>query len=279
MGHNNETNHGTEDNHGISHETNRHDRHGISRKINYENIDFPNAQEKEQSIAWILSHGTASPQKLSIVLWRVWDTAGLHGIFFGVWDCMMLALLLDGFLWAAVYMAARQDAALLYLLVFLASPLLYAMLHLLTVWKETMTGMYQILSVCRLSMHQLTALRLLFFAGVSAVLSGAANLGFWACFLEMSSATRLISLSTAALFFYAWMQMLLEWKWNRLAAYAAPPALWGCFSILLLLIGERGQQILAQVPTAALFTCAVIFAALYLVMLRKYSFAVTAEAI
>lgn len=241
----------------------------------FHEIDFPDAQEKERSIDWILSHGMVRvrPQKLRFALWRVWSTAGLLGIFFGVWDCMLLAFLLDGCLWAAVYMAAGRDAALLYLLVFLASPLLYAMLHLLTVWKETMSGMYPLLSVCRMALYQLTALRLLLFTSASVVLSSAASLGIGVCFPGMLSALRLVSLSIASLFFYAWMQMLLEWRWKHQAACAAPPALWGIFSILLLLSAQRGQRILSQIPTAAFAVCAVVFAALYFIVLRKYSFA------
>ena len=104
------------------------------RKDYFEEVEFPSLEQKEAGIARIVSQGTLRSQKFGAALWEIWKLAGIRGIFFGVWDCMLCALLADGLLWAAVYESAKQDARLLGLLVFLASPVLYALLHLLTAW-------------------------------------------------------------------------------------------------------------------------------------------------
>lgn len=240
-------------------------------------IEYPDTEERERQITQIVTHAVLKPQKLTSALWSVWEAAGVRGICFGVWDCMLLALLLDGVVWAAVYEAARQSPQLLGLLVFLVSPVLYAMLHLLTVWKEIMAGMYQTLMVCRLSLRQITVLRLLLFGGVSVLLLGGINL--WAGMYgnQELSAIRMLSLSMSALFFYAWMQLLLEWKWRHRLSCGAAPFLWGICSILLLTADGYGLQILEAVPTAALLVCAGVCAGMYFGLLKKCYYTVCEE--
>ena len=233
-------------------------------------IEYPDAEEKERQITRIVTQAVLKPQKLASALWSVWGTAGFRGICFGVGDCMLLALLLDGVLWAAVYEAARKSPQLFGLLVFLASPVLYAMLHLLTVWKEIMAGMYQTLMVCRLSLRQMTVLRLLLFGGVSVLLLGGIHLWTAMCGGQELSVLRMLSLSMSALFFYAWMQLLLEWKWKHRLSCGAAPFLWGICSIVLLTADGYDLRILEAVPTAALLVCAGVCAGMYFRLLKKY---------
>ncbi|MDE7312096.1 MAG: hypothetical protein K2N87_10855 [Eubacterium sp.] len=245
---------------------------GKANRSSWTGMDPLEPEERERQIAQIIGRSVLKPQKLGSALRNLWGALGVRGICFGVWDCMLLALLLDGALWAAVYEAAKHSPEILGLLVFLASPVLYAMLHLLTVWKEAMAGTYEALMVCRMSLRQVTVLRLLLFGGVSAVLLGGVNL--WAFFYtgQEVSALRMLCLSMAALFFYAWMQMLLEWKWRHRMAYAAAPVLWGVCTILLLLSGEKGRLVLEAVPDAGFLLCAGVCAGMYGWVLKKYYF-------
>lgn len=238
----------------------------------FKDMEFPSAQEKEKSIALIVSQGVKRPKKLGSMLLRMFQAAGLKGICCGVWDSMLLALLLDGILWAAVYVSAGKEPQLFYLLVFLASPVLYALLHFLTVWKEMMTGTYQVLMVCRLSLQQMTALRMLLFGGVSVIAICGMHAAFGVYFKDAVRILRLAALSLSALFFYAFSQVLIEWKWKSRKAVAAAPILWSSFCMVLLLLGERGQWVLDEIPVAALFVCAGLCAVLYLGTLRKYFF-------
>lgn len=234
--------------------------------------DFLDAAEKERQIAQIIEHSVLKPQKLGASLRNLWGALGIRGICFGVWDCMLLALVLDGVLWAAVYETAKHSTQFLGLLVFLASPVLYAMLHLLTVWKEMMAGMYGTLMVCRMSLRQVTVMRLLLFGGGSVVLLGGVNLWLLLNTGREQSVLRLLCLSMASLFFYAWMQMLLEWKWRNRMSYAAAPVLWSICAILLLVSGEKGQIVLEAVPNVGFLLCAGLCAGMYGRVLKKYYF-------
>ncbi len=233
-------------------------------------VDVPDTEEKEERIAQIIAQSVREPQRLGSALWSLWSAVGFRGICFGVWDCMLLAFLLDGILWAAVYQTAGKNPHLLSLLLFLMSPVLYAMLHLLTVWKERMAGMYQTLMVCKMSLRQMTVLRLILFGGISVIFLSSIHV--WAAGAgENLSVLRMLSLSVSALFFYAWIQLLLEWKWQNRYAYGAAPAMWGGCGFVLL-SGGWELQILDRIPTAALLLCAVFCASIYFASLKQYYF-------
>lgn len=234
-------------------------------------IHWPDAGERELQITQITARAMLKPRHLGSALWSLFGAVGLRGVCFGVWDGMLLALLLDGALWAVVYEAAKNSPQLLGLLVFLASPVLYALLHLLTVWKEKTAGMYQTLMVCRLSLHQMTVLRLLLSAGASALLLCGVNVWADFCVWEEASALRLLVLSFTALFFYAWMQLLMEWKWRKRMAIGVVPVSWCCLGAVLLLAGDRIAA-WETPPTALLLLCMAVCAVLYARLLKKYYF-------
>ena len=113
---------------------------------------------------------------------------------------------------------------------------------------------------------------LLLYAGASMLLSAAVSL-YLGCFSgETYSAPRLVSLSFTSLFFYAWIQMLMEWTWMNRLSFAAAPALWTAVSLTLLTARTYRPQILDGIPTAVFLVCAGVFALLYLKMIRTYSF-------
>ena len=235
-------------------------------------IDWPDAEEREAQITQITARAILQPRHLGSALRSLFGAVGLRGICFGVWDCMLLALLLDGALWAVVYEASKNSPQLLGLLVFLASPVFYALLHLLTVWKEKTAGMYQTLMVCRLSLHQTTVLRLLLSAGVSALLLCGVNVWAELYVRKEPSALRLLALSFTALFFYAWMQLFVEWRWKHRMAFGAVPALWCCLGAVLLCGGRMDVDVWEKIPTAMLLLCAAVCAVLYIRLLKRYYF-------
>lgn len=232
-------------------------------------IEFPSDMQKEQSISQIISQGIRKPQKLSCALWEVWNTAGVGGICFGVWDCMLLAMLLNGILWAAVYASAKQNTQILGILVFLASPVLYASLHLLTVCKERMAGMYETLMVCRLTLRQLTVIRLMLSGGASLVLSGIVNLWIGYLFRREITVLRLLALSMSALFFYAWMQMLLEFRWKKRLSCWAAPVIWSGMGMLILLLAQYETGFVMQIPEGGLMAGGAGCAVMYLRMVKE----------
>ena len=56
-------------------------------KHNYlEEIDWPDAAEKEAQIHQITARATLQPRHFGSILRSLCSAAGLRGIFFGVWD-------------------------------------------------------------------------------------------------------------------------------------------------------------------------------------------------
>ncbi len=242
-------------------------------KHNYlEEIDWPDAAEKEAQIHQITARATLQPRHFGSILRSLCSAAGLRGIFFGVWDCMLLALLLDGSIWAVVYEASKNSPQLPGLLVFLASPVFYALFHLLTVWKEKMTGMYQTLMVCRLSLHQMTVLRLLLSTGASALLLCGVHVPAGLYAEEIWPVLRLAGISFTALFFYAWMQLIFEWKCKHQIALGAAPALWCGMGAALLAFGDRTAYLWEEIPAALLVFSAVVCGGGYVRGLKKFYF-------
>ena len=237
-----------------------------------EDILFPTEEEKNESIRRIVETGMPTPCRLSVVFWRLWERVGVGELFSGVGDCVFLALLGGGLVWAGTLVYAGHDPGRLYLLLFAVSPFLYLLLHLLTVWKEVMSGTYEMLMVCRLSLQQVTVLRMLIFGGISVVMSVAGNLTIWLLFAKQCSLLRMMGISFAALFLFAWLEICIEWRWSVPASYFAAPGLWAGISLLLLFLGERAGEILLSIPTAVFAAIAAAFAVLYFEKMKKIYF-------
>lgn len=244
--------------------------------MDFEKIPFPTEEEKNRSIAQIVEKGVEQPCCISMVFSVLWKGIGLQGIFFGVEDCVFLSFLGAALLWAGVFTSVKQDSAKLYLLIFLISPFLYAALHLLTVWKDIMMRTYERFMTLKISLWQMTVVRMLIFGSISIVFSVGMSIGFWLLFVNTDSLLRMLSLSFASLFLFAWTELLIEWKWKAPVSYFITPGIWTFFGIVLLGVEEDVQQyvqyILLSVPAAIFFIIAFIFAALYFKRLKKYYF-------
>lgn len=240
--------------------------------MNLEKIPFPTEEEKNRSIAQIIEKGVEQPCCLSAALPILWKELGLQGLFFGVEDCVFLSFLGAVLLWTGVFTSVKQNSAALYLLIFLISPFLYAVLHLLTVWKNIMIGTYERFMTLKISLWQMTVIRMLLFGGVSVVFSVGMSIVFWLPFANTDSFLRMLSLSFAALFLFAWTELLVEWKWRTPISYLITPGIWTVLGIVLLGLGEDVQYVLLSVPVAVFFMIAFIFAVLYWNRLKKYYF-------
>ena len=125
---------------------------------------LPTDAERERSIAAVLD--AALPQRARRG-WLGWPLREFPPslLFFGVEDCLFLAMLFAGLCLAPAALAAVQNT-LLPALLFLVSPALYLALHLLTTWKESMSGMLEWKRTCRVPLQKVTALRMFVFGGV-----------------------------------------------------------------------------------------------------------------
>ena len=236
-----------------------------------EKILFPKEREREQSIQRIVAEGTPMPHSLYAALCQAWGCVGVRGLICGVEECVLLAVLGAGMIWAAFLGVSDGVFRDVYLPVFLVSPVFYAALYLLSFWKEQMAGTYEQLMVCRLSLRQMTVLRVLFFGGVSLLASGGLSVGIWLRSGGTYPPLRILGLSSTALFLFAWMSLALEWRFHTPYAHLFAPLIWGAGSIGLL-VWDDARVLFPKIPTVVFLLAAVLFAQLYLKELKKYYF-------
>lgn len=243
-----------------------------STLTNTDKIPFPTEEEKNKSIAFIIEQGFHHPCHLREAIPILWREVGIQGLFFGVGDCVFLSFLSAMLLWIGIFASARQDLTTFYLFDFLLSPFLYAVLHLLTVWKDIMVGTYEQFMTFRISLRQMTILRMFVFGGISVMLSVGISWISWLLFIRTASLLRILSLSFAALFLFAWMELLIEWKWRAPISYFIVPIIWIGLGIFLLSFGKYVQKILLAIPVVVFFALALAFAICYFFTLEKYYF-------
>lgn len=202
-----------------------------------EPIPMPTPAEKDRAVAAILSAGLRPRPTLWGELRRTLAGFPPRMVFFGVGDCLFLACLVTGLCLIPAALAAGNHSPLAPLL-FLFSPVLYACLHLLTQWKEAMSGTLAWKQTCRLSFRTLTAWRMLLFGGAAVALTVPADLLFWQLSGRQLSLLWMLALSASSLFLYAaltlgcqgarlvWSVLLppLAWLGLGLIPLAWPPA-------------------------------------------------------
>lgn len=210
-------------------------------------IPMPSKEERRASIQRILDEGLPASRP-------GWQTLPLSVLFFGVEDCLFLSALLTGLGLACTFASARQvPADTVPALLFLLSPALYAVPHLLTLWKDAMSGTLDWKRTCRIPLRVLLALRMLFFGGAAVAVSVPACALLWLLSDCRFSLAWLLSLAFSSLFLYASLS-LLRWNAGR-RAVLLPPVLWAGLG-LVLLWWDLGRALLLQVPAAVFFLLA-----------------------
>lgn len=208
-----------------------------------ERIPRPTPEERTRSIRRVLDEGLPRPAR---------RTLPLSALFFGVEDCLFLSALLAGLgLIPAVASAGKIPAAVLPALLFLTSPALYALPHMLTWWKDRMSGTLEWKRACRILPGQILALRMLVFGAAAVAVSVPSAVLYWAVSGCRLSLPWLLGLSFSSLFLYASLSLSLLRR-NRLLL---PPALWLLLG-LVLLRWERGGELLLRVPALVFFLLA-----------------------
>lgn len=187
-------------------------------------IPLPTPEEKDRAVAAILSSGLYRRPTLWSQLGQMARALPLNVLFFGVGDCLFLSCLLTGLCLVPAARAAGGSSSLAPLL-FLFSPVLYACLHLLTQWKEAMSGTLAWKRTCRLSFAALTAWRMLLFGGAAVAVSVPCNLLLWQMSGRQLSLLWMLCLSFSSLFLYGALTLGCQRLSLRLSALV-PPLVW-----------------------------------------------------
>lgn len=239
---------------------------------NFDKILYPTEEEKSKSIAWIVEKGIVPPRRLSDALAGILKEIGVRELFFGVGDCVFLAFMGAAFWGMGIFSSVMKHPDMVYILMFFSSPFLYALLHVLTVWKDIMTGTYEQLMTLKISLRRMTVLRMFVFGGFSVVLTVMTGIWFYVFLPDSVSVFKVLGLSFTSLFLFAWMELLVEWKWRTPFSCFAVPAVWILLGTLLTLFERNMHRLFEVIPTVFFMMTAVIFAALYYNMLKTYYF-------
>ncbi|MBD5150472.1 MAG: hypothetical protein HDT18_08945 [Oscillibacter sp.] len=210
----------------------------------HDRIPMPTPMERKASIGWVLDEALA-PERPE------WRSLPLYALVFGVEDCLFLAVLLGVMPAMLAFAPADNLAALLPVILFLSSPLLYAAAHGLTMWKESLSGTLEWKRTCRMPLQTLMALRMLLFGGAAVLVCVPVNLLLWQASGGEMPLGRMLGVSFSSLFLHAALSLACRrTKWGPVV----PAALWAVLGLFFL---DRGTVLpLDEVPTAVFFLLA-----------------------
>lgn len=232
-------------------------------------IKMPSEEEKNKSISFILDKGLSQKKNNHIKIPELMGKIGIRNLFWGTWDCIFLALI-GGITLATVFiLPSVMYKQILPIGLFLLSPAIYGLLHFLTIWKEKQIGLYEIKMTCRYSLKELTAVRMAFFGGASAlsdvlfVLILKRQPDVFLSFFQM------IGVSLSALFLYG-TATLLSLSHARYSKQWIVPVVWCSVCISPVLFHVDVMEVLMQIPSAVALAVAFLTALLFFVRLEHY---------
>lgn len=205
----------------------------------------PTEAERETSIRFILDEGL--PEQEGLI--QSFRLVPFGALFAGVGDCLFLAVLISLLCLLPAAALASEHTPLAPLL-FLLSPALYALLQLLTAWKERMSGTLEWKRTCRVNFRAVIALRMLCFGGAALLLCVPQCLLLWQLDGKSCSLLWMMGVSFSSLLLYGLLALRL-----LSAAIWLPPVLWAAAGVLLL-CWDHAASFLLCLPAAVFFTFA-----------------------
>lgn len=225
-------------------------------------IKMLNEEEKKHSIHFIVDNGIPQKKHLQVRIPQLIRAVGLRNLFWGTWDCLFLALLGGITLGVLLAVPAVMYQPLLPLALLLVSPAVYGLLHYLTMWKEKQIGLYEIKMTCHYTLKELTALRMAFFGGTSALVDAV----FVLCIGRQADLTlsffQMLGISLSALFLYGTATLFLlahargRWQWVL-------PTGWCAACIIPVMFRADILGFLMKIPNAAAIVAALMAAFLF----------------
>lgn len=246
--------------------------------MNRDKKNFPFTQdEKENSIAFIIKEADIQPVTFRAFLRSYIQEVGFRYLFWGMGDILFIVGLLligTGIMYFSDFHYSLENdySNKVYFTVFMASPLCYALLYFLGIWKEKLLGTFELKMTLRVSLKELLILRMLAFSGISLLFSVGTNIFIWQLLGQELSLMRLFSLSFTSLFLFANIQLLLEYKIPIRYSYWVTPMIWGAVGVLLIWQKEKIAQLLLYLPLSIVTVIVFGLVLLFMYLLRHNYF-------
>ncbi len=239
------------------------------------NIPMPTEAEKKQSVSYIKKEGLVKKENLFSAVWKIYRSIGIKNIFFGVGDCVYIALMLSA---VAFGFTLALDPNEFICAVSLVSPMFFISAQLLTMWKDSMAGTDELKAVCKYKPSHITAFRMLFFSSVSILLDIPAAL--IASKFNAGEFFGILLVSFCSLFVYSLLMVLVMVSFRSRAGEYILPFAWTFAHIIPFIDGEKWLRIADFIKTGAGIVFCIIEAVLYIIALdflvrkgeRKYAY-------
>lgn len=193
----------------------------------------------------------------------------LRALFFGIEDCAIPAVIVA--LAGAVPMAFMTEHEHSALAVFMLAPLFFATLQGLVAWKDRESGTIAWRAVCRMTVLELHAVRMLVFGAMAILFTVPLAAAAWIASAYMVSFWWMLSLAAASLAIFGALSLLLFRLIAAGRAHRAAPGLvavlvpiiaWMFLGMLLAVLPASAAVLLA-VPAAVYFAVAVVATVLF----------------
>lgn len=134
-------------------------------------IEYPSQRKIAEQIKIITKKGLVKKRSFFYYLRDIFHSVGLRVIFHGMADAVFIAM--TAVLGIAVISAGiiEQHMNEIYAVSFIASPITYMLLCFFTLWKEKMSGTYEVKMACKYTVYHLTAFRMFLFSLLSMVIN------------------------------------------------------------------------------------------------------------
>ena len=226
----------------------------------------PTLCEKEKAIGEILEKGLSRPKSLWVHLGEIYRALGLRYIFF---DMVTPIIIIAAAAVCLLVLYPTGQGRHIYAMLFLAAPIFFISIVLLTEAMEQAGGMYELKMTCKYTIEQITAFRVLCFSWMGTVFCAPASLYF----SRLSVAHdffRAFSLSLCALFLCAFLTISAMRYFRRKWVHFSIMPLWAAVSLLpVWVLGGRWEAFLSQMPVAVTAMTAAIACALFLMEIKK----------
>ena len=201
---------------------------------------------------------------------------GLRNLLFGLWDCVFIGLILTAAVWATVFGSfmktawpSRVDRTFgLVVPIFVCSPALFLVVHLLVVLKERNLNTLNLIRTCKWSFRQIAAVRMLLFGMVSMMISSLATvLLAWTTNPGLSTMT-LLGISFSSLFLFSLAQIWVEEHMHGELSICLVLGLWIVLGMILYLTRFATAPILVSIPPALSLATGLVLLTIFLLVLH-----------
>lgn len=156
----------------------------------------------------------------------------------------------------------------LYSAVFLLSPGLYLLVFYLSYWKEWSSSTWQIIATCKITLRQLTAMRMVLFGGISLLVNTALLPLLTLVEGNVSGPLELLGLSYCSVFLFA-LLVLAFLPGRRQVIVGAPIFLWSLLAVLAVTV-EAINLFLQNLPYLAVLGILAVLLLLFGVRVKQY---------